>query len=129
MSKAFITFTSIMTGASFVLVSGLAMADQAAWIEKKDADAGAALINVGQEVRDYCAPCGDKGYAVRSVTSVNVAKAGSTGSYWEVRINGRGVDLAYEYILVNGHWTNVAMLVGLPVSGVPAELPSGLSRK
>ena len=108
-------------------VSALVHADQAAWISKKDADAGAALVVVGQEVRDYCAPCGDKTYSARTVASVGVAQPNP--GYWEVRVNGRGVDLAYEYVLSNGHWRNLAMAVGLQVTGVPAELPAALPRK
>ena len=126
MSKR-ITFVSILTGASIVLVNALAAADQAAWITKKDADAGAAMIPVGHEVREYCAPCGDRGYVSKNASTVDVARADAT--YWEVRVNGRGVDLAYEYVLVNGHWKNVAMTLGLAVSGVPAELPPSVPRK
>lgn len=111
-------------GLTVFLVSALASADQAAWITKKDADAGAAVIVVGQEIRDYCAPCGEAGYASRRVVRVEVAQPNP--GYWEVRVNGRGVDLAYEYVQSNGHWRNVATLVGLPVSGVPAELPARL---
>lgn len=121
------TRISITVGLIAFCASSVVHADQAAWITKKDADAGAALIVVGQELRDYCAPCGDRGYTSRSVASVIVAQPNP--GYWEVRVNGRGVDLAYEYVLSNGHWTNVATAAGLKVSGVPAELPATLPRK
>ena len=120
MSKR-IVFVSLAMAASTSLVTVSALADQAAWISKRDADAGAALVTVGREVRGYCAPCGDKSYTARTVARVDVAQ--TDASHWQVRVNGRGVDLAYEYVLVNGHWKNVAMLAGIPVSGVPAELP------
>ena len=115
---------SLAVGSIVLFTSVLAHADQAAWIAKKDADAGAAVIVVGHEIRDYCAPCGDRGYTSRQVASVTVGQPDP--SYWQVRVNGRGVDLAYEYVLVNGHWRNVAMLVGLSVVQVPAELPPAL---
>ena len=118
---------SVAMGLMAFSVSALVHADQAAWISKKDADAGAAVIVVGQELRGYCAPCGDRAYTARNVASVNVGQPDP--GYWEVRVNGRGVDLAYEYVLSNGHWTNVATAVGLKVSGVPAELPATLPRK
>jgi hypothetical protein len=106
-------------------------ADQAAWNSKHDADAGAALIVVGTELRGYCKPCGDKVYEPVVVRSVIVAKPAMDphGPYFEVRVNGRGVDLAYEYVPWRGRWMNVALLVGLAVVDVPAELPSGLPRK
>ena len=112
---------------SVVLFASTALADQAAWISKKDADAGAALIVVGQEIRDYCQPCGDGAYTARRVANVTVGQPDP--AYWEVRVNGKGVDLAYEYVLSNGHWKNIAMMLGLQVTGVPAELPPSLPRK
>ena len=119
MSKR-IVFTSLALATSVSLVAGSALADQAAWISKHDADAGAALVVVGHELRGYCAPCGDKAYVARTVARVDVTQ--TDASHWQVRVNGRGVDLAYEYVLVNGRWKNVAMILGLPVTGVPAEL-------
>jgi len=118
---------AVTVGLGVVLASSLAEADQAEWVAKKDADAGAALIGVGHEIRDYCAPCGDAAYTARHVTSVDVGQPNP--SYWQVRVNGRGVDLAYEYVLVGGHWKNVAMAIGLQVTSVPAELPASLPRK
>ena len=118
---------SVAIGLIAFSVAPLVEADQAAWISKKDADAGAALIVVGQELRGYCAPCGDHAYTARKVASVDVGQPDP--SYWEVRVNGRGVDLAYEYVLSNGHWKNVAIAAGLNVTGVPAELPQALPRK
>ena len=117
----------VLAGVGVLLASVAAQADQAAWNSKKDADAGAALIRVGQEIRDYCAPCGDAAYTARSVSSVSVGQPDP--AYWEVRVNGRGVDLAYEYVRIGGRWKNVAMQIGLQVTGVPAELPASLPRR
>jgi len=120
-------FLGAMIGLMAFSASLVAQADQAAWIAKKDADAGAALIGVGHEIRDYCAPCHDTGYKARNVTSVDVGQPNA--GFWEVRVNGRGVDLAYEYVLINGHWKNVAMAIGMNVVMVPAELPSTVPAK
>lgn len=119
--------TSVAIATSISLITGAALADQAAWISKRDADAGAALVSVGQELRDYCAPCGDRAYTARTVSRVDVTQ--TDASHWQVRVNGRGIDLAYVYVLVHGHWQNIAMIVGVPVTGVPAELPSSVARK
>lgn len=118
---------SLAVGLVAISVSALAEADQAAWIDKKDAEAGAAMVIVGQELRGYCAPCRDTAYSARTVSSVTVAQP--RANYWEVRVNGRGVDLAYEYVLQNGKWINLATAIGLTVHGVPAEFPATLPRK
>ncbi len=118
----------LVAAAVLVLVPALSSADQAAWISKKDAEAAAAKITPGDEVREYCKPCGDKGYRVIKVTKVEVAHTGE-GSYYEVRLNGKGIDLAYTYIRSGGEWENLAMIVGVAVSDVPRYLPKDLPRK
>ena len=127
MSKRFVGVMSIGLGLVAFFASSIAQADQAEWISKKDADAGAAVIVVGQELREYCAPCGDRAYTAHTGVSADVGKP--SPGYWQVRVNGHGVDLAYEYVLSNGRWTNVAMAIGLNVVRVPAELPPTLPRK
>ena len=114
--------------AVLVLVAAVALADQAAWISKKDAEAAAAKVKPGDEVREYCKPCGDKSYSVIKVTKVEVAHTGD-GDYYEVRLNGKGIDLAYVYIRSGGEWENLAMIVGVPVQDVPRYLPKDLPRK
>ena len=59
MRRPFSSFVGVALGTSGVLIRAVVEADQAAWISKKEADAGAALIVVGQELRGYCQPCGD----------------------------------------------------------------------
>ena len=111
-----------------MLAPALSRADQAAWISKKDAEAAAARIKPGDEVREYCKPCGDKAYDSIRVSTVAVAAVGD-GQYYEVRLNGRGIDLAYIYIRTGGGWENLAMLVGVPVENVPRFLPTELPPK
>ncbi len=107
-------------------------ADQAAWITKEQADRGAALIRSSSEIRHFCAPCNDNFYRVEKVSSVSAMKAGGSSasdSYFEVVVNGNGVDLAYVYILSGGKWLNAAMLLNIPVNGVPKILPSDLQNE
>jgi hypothetical protein len=118
----------LVAAALLVLLSAVSWADQAAWISKKDAEAAAARIKSGDEVREYCKPCGDKGYGVIKVTRVEVAHTGE-GDYYEVRLNGKGIDLAYVYIRSGGEWENLAMIVGVSVQDVPRYLPKDLPRK
>jgi hypothetical protein len=117
--------------ATVLLATSRGDADQAAWISRTDAEAGAARIHVGTEMRAFCNPCGDDSYVAVMVESVTVAKPPTDlhGPYFEVRVNGQGVDLAYEYVLSEGKWKNVAKLAGLRVVDVPAELPARLPKK
>ena len=111
-----------------VFLSGaLLYADQAAWITKEQAEKGAKLIKVSGVIRHYCAPCGETAYKSEKVSTVVVEEVESnfTGEvYYEVRVNGTGVDLAYVYVRSGGNWVNVAMFLGMDVSDVPELLPA-----
>lgn len=113
-----------------ILISAVQLfADQAAWITKDQAEKGAALIRTSGEIRHFCAPCGDNFYRAETVsTSVAVKAQGSDpkDSFFEVLVNGSGIDLAYVYILSGGKWTNVAMLLNIHVEGVSKILPADL---
>lgn len=107
-------------------------ADQAAWITKEQAEKGAALIRTSSEIRHFCAPCNDNFYRVEKISTVSAMKANGSSdsdSYYEVVVNGTGVDLAYVYILSGGKWLNAAMLLNIPVKGVPKILPSDLQNE
>ncbi|HOP28159.1 MAG TPA: hypothetical protein PKZ64_01215 [Spirochaetota bacterium] len=104
-------------------------ADQAAWITKDQAERGAALIRSSGKIRHFCAPCGDNFFRSENVHTVRAEKAaGSTPGdrYYEVLVNGNGVDLAYIYVLTGGVWINAAMSLNIPVESVPRILPSDL---
>jgi len=113
-----------------ILISAsLLMADQAAWITKEQAGRGAALIRKSGVIKHYCEPCGDSFYRTEYVsTSVAVKAVGSDAGdpYYEVRVNGKGVDLAYVYLLSGDRWVNAAMLLDIEVTGVPENLPGDL---
>lgn len=107
-------------------------ADQAAWITKEQADKGALLVRKSAEIRHFCAPCSDNFYRVETVAAVTSAKAGGSAPsdpYYEVLVNGSGIDLAYVYVQSGGRWMNAAMLLGIPVEGVPEILPSDLQNE
>ena len=104
-------------------------ADQAALITKEQAENGSKLIKSSGEIRYFCAPCGDNFYRVEKVSNLEVVKADSKDpkdSYYEVKVNGVGVDLAYVYVLFGGKWANAAMLLKIKVQGVPDVLPDEL---
>jgi hypothetical protein len=94
------------------------VADQAAYIQKSDALAAKTLLSKVTTIKDFCAPCGDKEASTVSVKTIDIARTDSE-DYWEVQVNGGGIDLAYSYFFTNNKWKNIAMEIGLSVSDVP----------
>lgn len=97
-------------------------ADQAAYVSKAKALEAVEVINKTKILKKFCAPCGDTS---AFVVAVSDSKASYTNfsDYWEVKVNNRGIDLAYTYVSVNGKWRNLAMILKLPVMEVPEFIP------
>lgn len=95
-----------------------AMADQAAYLPEVDADRAVTLLQKTYTLKSFCAPCGDTHAQSMEVNSINKADVNYKG-YWEVQINGEGVDLAYLYFPEKDKWRNVAITLDIPVKGVP----------
>lgn len=116
----------ILLSAFIMLLFSFLYADQAAWITKEQAERGAALIKSSGLVRHSCAPCGDnffKGEKVFNIIAVKAAGSNPDDRYYEVQLNGKGIDLAYVYIFSGGKWVNAAMALNIPVEAVPRFLP------
>ncbi|MFP4391209.1 MAG: lysozyme inhibitor LprI family protein [Desulfococcaceae bacterium] len=96
------------------------LADQAAWISRDDAERAARRIENASTIRKFCAPCGDNEWTTVPVRRVEVRNP--SGDHHEVAVNGEGMDLAYTYLSENGRWRNLALAMGLEVSGVPEFL-------
>lgn len=102
----------------------IALADQAAYITKAEAERAAALLKTAKQIKHYCALCEDKSVRTEDVETVESAAAGYQ-NYWEVKINGEGIDLAYVYFLdKNDKWKNVAKHLNVEVDDVPKFLPA-----
>ena len=99
------------------------LADQAAWISRDAAEKAAGRIEAASTIRKFCAPCGDAEWTAVSVRRVEVRNP--SGDHHEVAVNGEGVDLAYTYLPTDGRWRNLALALGLEVSGVPEFLAAG----
>jgi hypothetical protein len=107
--------------AAFIITVSLALpasADQAAYITKVDAERAHNLLKNTGTLKYYCAPCRDAGVESIAVRDMRKADVNYKG-YWEIRINGDGVDLAYLYFLENDRWRNVAIALSIPVQDVP----------
>lgn len=100
-----------------------AFADQAAYITKDQAERAVALLKDKGQIKNHCAPCDDKSITTQDIETIEAAPTGYE-DYWEVKVNGEGIDLAYVYFLEkNDKWKNVAMKLKIDVDGVPKYLP------
>lgn len=100
-----------------------AFADQAAYITKDQAERAVMLLKEKTQIKHYCEPCDDKSITTEEIESVEAAPAGFE-DYWEVKVNGEGIDLAYVYFEdKKDKWKNVAMELKIKVEGVPKFLP------
>lgn len=100
-----------------------AFADQAAYITKDQAERAVALLQGKTQIKHHCAPCDDKSIRTEEIETIEAAPAGYE-DFWEVKINGEGIDLAYVYFEdKKGRWKNVAKELKIKVEGVPKQLP------
>lgn len=107
-----------------IMLAASVFADQAAYVTQKQAEKAAAFLKDKTEIRHYCAPCDDKGDKTEALSTVEAVVADASKGYWEVKVNGEGVDLAYVYFKTKkGKWKNLAKEIGVKVSDVPKYLP------
>ena len=110
-------------------LSSAALADQCAYITKEQSLAAIARLNLGNTIYQFCEPCGD---IKPTPVSIQELSATSTGyeDYWEVKVNGSNIDLAYTFIdaRINNRKINLAAVVGCPASNVNVILPANNKR-
>jgi hypothetical protein len=108
-------------GLAMALIAANAIADQCQALTKVQATEAAKLIKIDDTVFSFCVACGDKKPTPIKVTSIAVT---SSQSYWELSLNGKGVDLAYTYVKTSStRATNLAGMVGCQASDVPYFIP------
>ena len=114
-----------------LLLATSAFADQCAWNKESHAAAGLEHLPPGAEYVSFCEPCDDAAPVVARVGRSAVTNV--SGDYWEVSVDGKGIDLAYTFVKASpsdAWYTNLAKLVGCPASGVSRKVtvegaPSG----
>ncbi|HMO27875.1 hypothetical protein [Enterovirga sp.] len=104
------TRVSLILGC-LVIAATPALADQCSWNSKPVAEKALTYLGVGSNVQEFCRPCSDK-----KASKITVATAESKQvdtDYYQVQLNGRGVDLAYLFVQQKGSktWTNLGRLV------------------
>lgn len=108
------------------LAATAARADQCAWISKAEVNRAKALVKAGDWFSEYCEPCGDK--APSRARKVKAVSAGQPDpKYWELQINGSGVDLAYVFVGrdKNGVFDNLATKAKCAADGVSKSIRLG----
>ena len=97
-----------------------ALADQAAYITQAQAQKAAAFLKDKKRIRHYCNPCDDKGDRVEDISTVEAVAVTDSKPYWEVLVNGKGIDLAYVYYQEKegGDWKNLAKKMKIKVEDV-----------
>jgi len=111
-----LAMTSMVIGA-VALAPALASADQCAYVTKAQADDALQLVAVGDDIVEFCEPCGEGPQSVK-VDTVTSAETGFENT-WEVSVNGQGIDLAYTFIANgDGKWVNLSKMVDCPSEGV-----------
>jgi MYXO-CTERM domain-containing protein len=104
-----------------LLATTTARADQCGYVTEAQAEDALALVEAGAHLVEYCEPCGEQPVSV-SVETIAAAPAGFE-SYWEVKVNDTGIDLAYVFVENgDGNWVNLAHMVDCPVDGVSCVL-------
>ena len=119
------------------LMPAAASADQFAYLDLQQAMAALdALDHAPRTVQAFCAPCGDARATAIEVRDLGIARVwdgagsarpyddGSGHTYWEIELNGAGIDLAYVYVRTPAGWENLARVLGLDATGVPRTLPA-----
>ena len=129
-NRLFIAFSALLA-----LIPAIASADQFAYLDLKQAVAALDVLDhAPRAVQSYCAPCGDAQATAIEVHDLGIARVwdgagsarpyddGGGNTYWEIQVNGTGIDLAYVYVDTPAGWENLALKLGLDPSGVPRML-------
>lgn len=110
---------SLMLG---LMLSVAVFADQAAYITKDQAEKTVDFLKDKTQIKHFCAPCDDQSVRPEYIATVEAVPTGSE-DYWEVKINGEGIDLAYIYFQTkSGKWKNLAKEMNVEVDEVPKYL-------
>lgn len=105
-----------------VALAAPARADQCEWVPSNVARIAMEELASHDNFIAFCEPCGDKvPGAPQKIETITKSSVGD-GS-WEVRINGRAVDLAYTYAPIHPReYQNVGLLAACGATGVSGAL-------
>lgn len=119
----------LLTVSSLLFFSFPALADQCAYITKKQALMAISRLNLEDTIYLYCEPCGEKYPQPLVIKSLSMETV-NYQDYWQITVNGQGIDLAYVFITseVEQNWVNLAVVSACPASGISPVLPRTRTR-
>ncbi|MEL6493867.1 MAG: hypothetical protein AAFQ41_01925 [Cyanobacteria bacterium J06623_7] len=110
---------------SFYAASSLtALADQCAYITKSQAIEAIARLELNDRIYFFCEPCGEEIPQPAEITSLSAGTV-DYEDYWQVNINGKGIDLAYVFVDsgIEQNFVNLAAIANCPAQIVSPTLP------
>ncbi|MGB1010591.1 MAG: hypothetical protein ACPGVP_12800 [Thiolinea sp.] len=114
-----------LTVAGLLLTATAAQADQCQLIPVEQAAKALNHLKPASEFVNFCEPCGNKDFytqPVQKVKSMQVSQDEVSGvTYWEISLNGKGIDLAYTFLrTADGSYLNMSKLADCPSQSVSA---------
>jgi hypothetical protein len=111
-----------------LLLAPAARADQCSYITKAQAVAAFERLSIGKTIYEFCELCGDKNPKPVVINSLAISNTKTPG-YWQVMVNGKGIDLAYTYIdygsnKSDGRRVNLALVANCLATDFTPILPS-----
>lgn len=102
-----------------------AWADQCAYISKEQAIAAISRLSLNDTIYNLCEPCGDKIAQPSLIFDLGAATV-DYKNYWQVMVNGKGIDLAYVFVDsgLDDKLINLAIASDCEVTSVSATIDS-----
>ena len=101
------------------LISTAAVADQCQLISPEQAGKALDFLKPGGTIVEFCEPCGDKNFYSKPQQIINNIQAVLEQEYWAVKVNGKGIDLAYTFVRnAEGSFLNASKLADCPSDDV-----------
>ncbi len=124
------TAVRLLAASALVLLAAAPVRDQAAVIPRDAAKLAVSLLGRHTAVASLCEPCGETVPTFETIEQVWTRPWDADPALWEVLVNGEPRDLAYVYVRIGGTdgteaYVNVALALGLPVTGVSTVLSEG----
>jgi len=117
---------TILVGLSLLVATRAAHADQCQVLDADQATAAEKLLTNATIVA-YCEPCGDAPPAAPAAQVHKIAAhLGASKRELSIAVDGKDIDLAYTFVQTGkSTFTNVALMVGCPVTGVSGFVTIG----
>jgi hypothetical protein len=90
-------FLKIFVGLSVIIPAIPANADQCMMIPKQQAIAAMSRLEPGQTIYSLCELCGERKPQPITIKTIELINDPSS-KLWEIKVNGREIDLAYTYV-------------------------------